>query len=867
MSLNKFITATPSRILLASTVLLALYGMFGIYVYHEKEIDRANERRQLSFQLAGQLRQSSDDLTRMVRTYVATGEPRYKKYYQQILDIRNGKIPEPEGYAFPYWDLVAAGNRPPPQENGSGVALLDLMRQAGFTNEEFSKLASAKQYSDDLTAMEFAAMKLVDSVGANTETNRMRAGQMLYGAEYHQAKSKIMEPIKEFFILMDSRTLAAVNRAIYIAYLMRLCFIAASVLAIFILWRTYAALRKTLGASAGEIHELMEKIGQGDLSVPIRVDPGMKQTVLAGLAGMQQKLIAIKLEREKSNEALQESEGRYRTLVEWTPEAIVVHRHGKVIYANPAALKMFGANAARDLIGRSVYELSHPDYHKIVSERIRKNFQEGIPSPLIEEKFIRLDGTVFDVEIQGILINFNGEPAIQVVLHDITERKEHEAKLHHVAHFDALTGIPNRILLEDRMKQAIAHTSREQNMMAVCYLDLDGFKPINDELGHAAGDEVLINISSRIENTIRGGDTVARLGGDEFVVLLSGLEKGEECVSTLERLLAALSQPILVEGKSVSVSASIGVSIYPIDDEDPDILLRHADQAMYIAKQSGKNRFHIYDVALDRRAKDQNDILNSIRNALELGQMELHYQPKVNLQTRELVGAEALIRWRHPERGMLSPSEFLHYIENTDLDIVLGEWVTATALAQMSHWRKEGLDVKVSINISGFHLESTDFMKKLRQQLDIHPETPYGGLQIEVLETVALNDTNVVREIIETCRKIGIGFALDDFGTGYSSLSYLSGLPVDTIKIDQSFVRDMLQDAGDMAIVQGIIALARAFKRETVAEGVETEEQLQTLLAMGCEVGQGYGIALPMPAGEIIIWHKKMIADIARNNI
>jgi diguanylate cyclase (GGDEF)-like protein/PAS domain S-box-containing protein len=437
---------------------------------------------------------------------------------------------------------------------------------------------------------------------------------------------------------------------------------------------------------------------------------------------------------------------------------------------------------------------------------------------------------------------------------DISHIKEHEAELNRIAHFDALTGIPNRSLLIDRMKQAIAQTRREQNMMAVCYLDLDGFKHVNDTLGHEAGDQVLVEESRRIGHTIRGGDTVARLGGDEFVVLLQGLEKGEECVATLERLLAAVAQPILIKDQNCMLSASIGVSIYPLDDEEPYTLLRHADQAMYVAKQSGKNRFYIYDPALDLRARSRDELLKGIRLALERNEFELHYQPKVDLRTRQLVGAEALIRWRHPERGLLSPAEFLPAIENTDLDIAIGDWVIASALEQVSLWRNAGLDIEVSVNISAYHLESPGFAGKVRQQLAQHPELPPGRLQIEVLETTALEDTAIVREVIEACRQFGLRFALDDFGTGYSSLSYLSNLPVDVLKIDQSFVRNMLDDKGAMAIVHGIIALAQAFEREIVAEGIETGAHYRALLDLGCEFGQGYGITRPMPADKLTGW-------------
>jgi diguanylate cyclase (GGDEF)-like protein/PAS domain S-box-containing protein len=453
------------------------------------------------------------------------------------------------------------------------------------------------------------------------------------------------------------------------------------------------------------------------------------------------------------------------------------------------------------------------------------------------------------------ICNVGGEVQRYVaVFSDISYLKKHEAELKRIAHYDALTSIPNRALLADRMKHSIAQTSREQNMMAVCYLDLDGFKPINDTMGHDAGDQILIEVAKRLGDTIRGGDTVARLGGDEFVILLLGLEKGEECVTTLERLLAAISQPITVKKKLHTISASIGVSIYPLDNEDPDTLLRHADQAMYVAKQSGKNRFYIYDPVLDMRARDHEDFLKTIRHGLERNQFELYYQPKVDLRTKELVGAEALIRWRHPDRGLLFPAEFLRHIENTDLDIEIGEWVTATAIAQINRWQQAGLDVEVSINISAYHLESKNFAKMLLQQLALYPDMPHGKLQIEVLETAALSNVAIVGEIIEACQKTGVLFALDDFGTGYCSLTYLSNLPVNVLKIDQSFVRDMLEDKGDMAIVQGIIALARAFDRQTVAEGIETEDHYQVLLDMGCELGQGYYIAKPMTADELINW-------------
>jgi diguanylate cyclase (GGDEF)-like protein len=391
----------------------------------------------------------------------------------------------------------------------------------------------------------------------------------------------------------------------------------------------------------------------------------------------------------------------------------------------------------------------------------------------------------------------------------------------------------------------------------VCYLDLDGFKPINDSFGHEAGDNVLIETARRIARTLRSGDTVARLGGDEFAVLLLELEGSEECQATVERLLAAIGEPLAMGDKTFMVTASVGVTLFPQDNEDPDTLLRHADQAMYIAKQSGKNRYHLYDAERDRLAHALSASLSLIRQGLLDGEFELFYQPKIHMGGGALVGAEALIRWRNPMRGLLSPCDFLPCLENSEMENTLGEWVIDTALAQLERWRLEGQCIEVSVNIAAGHLQSDGFLGRLRGRLADYPDLHPGALQIEILETAALADIPKVAGIIEACADMGVAFALDDFGTGYSSLAYLRRLPAQTLKIDQSFVRDMLTDAGDHAIVQGIVALAQAFGRKIVAEGVETDAHGRALLGLGCDIGQGYGIARPMPAEEFAQWRDR----------
>jgi len=443
------------------------------------------------------------------------------------------------------------------------------------------------------------------------------------------------------------------------------------------------------------------------------------------------------------------------------------------------------------------------------------------------------------------------------VFTDISLVKQQEQQLQHLAQHDALTGIPNRVLLADRMQHAIAQASRNDEFLAIGYLDLDGFKPINDSYGHEAGDRLLVEMARRMNETLRSGDTVARLGGDEFVFLLQGLKDLAECEVTLNRLLHAINQPVPLNGQMVNLSASIGVSLYPSDDEDPDTLLRHADQAMYAAKQAGRGRYTFHDVEGDRRARSHRETQERIRLALENQEFELFYQPQVNMRSGEVVGAEALIRWRHPERGLLSPAAFLPVIENTELDIALGEWVLQQALGQLAAWRKQGLVVNVSVNISAQHIQRPDFLEQLMALLAAHPEVSPRQLELEILETAALEDLARVSEVIRTCQRMGSDFALDDFGTGYSSLTYLKHLPVQILKIDQSFVHDMLRDPDDLAIVEGVIALAEAFGRDIVAEGVDSLEAGLLLLQLGCAVAQGYSIARPMPAAELPAWMAK----------
>ena len=434
--------------------------------------------------------------------------------------------------------------------------------------------------------------------------------------------------------------------------------------------------------------------------------------------------------------------------------------------------------------------------------------------------------------------------------------KKHD-ELERIARYDALTKLPNRALLGERLEQALNQTRRRGQHLAVVFIDLDGFKAVNDTHGHEAGDHLLITLAERMKGALRDGDILARLGGDEFVAVLLDLADVDASAPMLNRLLDAAARPFQFGQARLQVSASLGVTFYPQaqgQDLEPDQLLRQADQAMYQAKQAGKSRFHVFDAEQDRNVRARHESMQSIERALSEGEFVLQYQPKVNLRTGEVIGVEALIRWLHPQQGLLPPADFLPMIEDHPLAVKLGQWVIESALAQMESWREVGLNMAVSINIGRRHLMQTDFVQRLGEALAAHPGLQPNCLELELLEFNAVNDLDRVSHIIQECRSIGVECALDDFGSGYSSLTGLKKLPVKYLKIDEDFIRDMLDSSDSLLILIGVLKLASAFDLKVIAEGVETAQHGSMLLELGCELGQGYGIAHPMPADELPGW-------------
>ncbi len=566
------------------------------------------------------------------------------------------------------------------------------------------------------------------------------------------------------------------------------------------------------------------------------------------------------------DQELRDKEARVRALFENSLDAVLLlSPSGAVHAANPAACSLF--RMKEDQIraaGRGgLVDAEDPSFAAFLGRATATGRAFGAFTCR------RGDGSLFKAEASSsVYTDSTGQEFTSMIVRDVTERQNIQAALEaansqmlrvneqlmEMAHYDALTHLPNRALLTDRMQQAIAHSVRRNRSVAIAFLDLDGFKDINDQYGHDIGDRFLVELGLHMKAELREGDTLARLGGDEFVAVLTDLGDELDCEPMLRRLLKSAATPVVIEGRVLRVTASVGVTIYPKDGATPEVLLRHADQAMYMAKQAGKNRYHLFDVESDAAVRNRRADLQRVERALRSGEFVLYYQPQVNMRTGDVVGVEALVRWRHPERGLLAPGLFLPLVEDDDIAITLGGHVLELAAQQQIDWRRMGLNLRVGVNIFARQLQDTRFVEHLRELMERFPELDPACLELEVVETSALLDIEEVSRLMRACAELGVHFALDDFGTGYSSLTYLKRLPAELLKIDQSFVRDMLDDHDDLTIVEGVIGLAHAFSRKVIAEGVETVDHARLLLSKGCELGQGYGIARPMPAEELPQW-------------
>lgn len=614
-----------------------------------------------------------------------------------------------------------------------------------------------------------------------------------------------------------------------------------------------------LAAGTQPLHdqELRVQSRDGWHWVEVRVLPSERD-----LAGAPLRLLATMTEVGERHEA-QERQRLSASLFEHLHEGLLIADADlRVLDANPAYSAILGVPLA-ELLG-SVPSLLRPNSADPLARQQRAAMWAGLREQgrwrgeLVER---RRDGHL--CTLQATISQVRGpEGDLRyhvLAISDITEQRVQRERLERQAHYDELTRLPNRARLTQLLVEAMHAADRDDTLLAVCYLDVDRFKPVNDAYGHEGGDRILVELAGRLRGALRGrdlwADAAARLGGDEFVLLLRA-DTLDEARLAVERVLRVVSQPYVVDParEAVVVTASIGATVYPIDRSDAETLLRHADHAMYGAKQSGRNGYMFFDPELRRRTEERVMVIGRVQEALDRAEFVLHYQPIVDMRAGRVVALEALLRWEHPERGLIAPLHFLPQIDNTGLAARIGDWVLGQALEHLAQWRRAGLEIAVNVNISARHLQEPDFVQRLAELLARHDLPLADALKLEIVESAAHADLEASSELLARCKALGVRAALDDFGTGYSTLTHLQRLPVDVLKIDRSFVAHMLDDAQDRALVEGVIGLARTFGCAVVAEGVESPAQARLLMQLGCDLGQGIGIGAPMPAGQVAAW-------------
>ena len=578
-----------------------------------------------------------------------------------------------------------------------------------------------------------------------------------------------------------------------------------------------------------------------------------------------QRLIDDVIDRRRTELALQESEQRFRQLVSmssdwyWEQDAdcrFTAITGGFVEKAGVPVERLLGKTHWETADGQLADDAGRAHLAQIAAQQGYTGFEYSVLDDHGGSRWFSINGEpLFDVN--GKLRGYRGTGT------DITARKRSEQAIHHVAQHDVLTGLPNRSLLQDRLGQAVAYSTRTRHPVWVLLIDLDRFKFVNDSMGHKAGDVLLMTVAARLRAALRETDTVARLSGDEFVVLLTEHEDEQLSVDVVQRLMDTVAQPVILGIKEFFVTCSIGVSVYPLDGAPADSLIETADIAMYRAKKLGRNNYQFYTPAMNEEAMERVRIESALRSALERNEFVLHYQPQVDLQSGRIVGMEALIRWQHPEMGMVAPSRFIGVAEETGLIVPIGAWVLRTACHQTKAWQDAGLGpLRVAVNLSARQFSADNLVDDLRQVLAETGLSP-ACLEIELTESLFMSDVSLAVDLLHTMKALGVKLSIDDFGTGYSSLSYLSRFPIDVLKIDRSFVAAIARDSNDAAIVASIINLAHNLKLSVIAEGVETADQLDYLQRHGCDQMQGYYFSRPLPGADFfkLVSEKKQADD------
>jgi diguanylate cyclase (GGDEF)-like protein/PAS domain S-box-containing protein len=557
---------------------------------------------------------------------------------------------------------------------------------------------------------------------------------------------------------------------------------------------------------------------------------------------------------QDSADALREQKEQYQRLIDLSPDMIVVVSGDEVAFLNPTGAAMLGTANPSDIIGQNYRSFVHPDYLAAMEERISQSLSSGSANPFAKCTLIQLDGTPIDVEMRSVRITYDGGPAMLAVIRDVREQKRARSLIEEMAYTDSLTGLPNRRSFHKRLQDAMELARLAQLDVALMYLDMDNFKLINDSFGHAAGDKLLQQMADRLRVALPEGAVVSRLGGDEFTIIVPNLVRTVEAVRIAERVVASVTAALFsIDGYDLVATVSMGISMMEGREVDDAELLREADVAMYEAKSGGGNSAILFRPELgdSMHMIRQLELQRGLHEALEAGQFRLVYQPKYDVQSHSMAGIEALLRWDSPDFGAVSPAEFIPVAEDSGLILKIGLWVFDSVCRDVVRWDELGLPpVRVAINLSAKQFQDSSFVASVHEILSAHGLSGHR-FEFEITESVLMKHTHQTMERLQALKQIGLTFAIDDFGTGYSSLGYLKRFAIDTLKIDQSFVRDLTSAEDSDEIVSAIIQLAHNLKLQVVAEGVETEAQREWLAAYGCDAIQGFLMARPMPHAEI----------------
>ena len=885
------------------TVFIISISIFIIYVWSAQMTKYADDQLIEATLLADELRMTTNGLTRMARGYIVKGDPVYKQGFQKIIDIRDGLQPRPSGHHQTYWDLILPGEKNYFTKTSETVSLLELIRRIGITKAEFAKLAEAKTNADAMSRMEMEAMSIADSAQAN----RDKALFFLDSIEHHNAKVAVRDPIDDFYTMLNTRLSGVHNKAEMLSHYLLGVFALMALLSFFMLWRIYKTTYAILGTSVDNLHACIRDIGNGNFSTPIVVESGMEDSVAQWLSKMQIKLKELLLANERLKNL-------YSALSQCN-NAIVRHKNEKELFSeicriavNFGGMKMawigmldeensqikpvafYGKGtdylegvaistnpadpSSQGPSGRAFHDNNSYWCQDFVNDSLTllwhergREFGWGASAalPLVRNgvpvgvfNLYAENVGAFDEPSQKLLkemamdIGF----ALDTYASEAVRTKIKE-QIEYMAHFDFLTGLPNRTQLQDRFAYTMNLAKRQNGYATIMFIDLDHFKEVNDSLGHSVGDILLVEIAKRLLSVLREEDTLSRMGGDEFTLLLPDTDYNG-ALQVAQKLLDIFDESFLIDKYELTLSVSIGIAIFPIDGADKETLFKNADSAMYRAKKEGRNRYCFFTEEMQQNSMRKLSLSNALRHALKRNELEVVYQPQISTGDGKIIGAEALLRWHHPELGSISPVEFISIAEENGMILSIGEWVLRTAVTQAKTWMQKGMPPRImAVNISAVqfhHSNLQEVVMKILNEVGLSPEY----LELELTEGMAMQNPKKAIEIMNNLYAEGIRMSIDDFGTGYSSLSYLKKFKIYKLKIDQSFIHDITTDTEDKAIVVAIIAMAKSLGLQTIAEGVETLEQLEHLHEHGCDEIQGYYYSKPLSVEAFEIFSQKI---------